>query len=426
MKKMSMFCVFALLIFLPGVFTAVNAQTPVKEGFWRGVLYNRDGSEVPFNFEVTPDRVVLINGEERLPASRITRRQDSLIIAFDQFDNELALVLNSPEKATGLLRRQDELVTPTDTKGLPISVDRTGLPIKVTLEYGVHHRFQETGVAPVATIAGKWDVAFYTEDGREIKSVGIFSQEGSKVTGTFLKVTGDTRFLEGSLQGNSLQLSSFIGTGPNLITATVKDADNFNGYTSAPSGKFRFTAVRNEKAALPDAYTITHLKNGNRTFDLSLPDVDGKKISLKDRRFSGKPVIITITGTWCPNCMDEVAFLAPWYQENKHRGVEVLSVYYERKDDPAYFKKVLSRVKEQYNIGYPQLVGGLADKQLVAASLPSLDKFTAFPTTIFINKKGEVAKIHTGYNGPATGEYYQAFIREFNQEVNELLQEKGQ
>lgn len=425
MKKMSMLRLLCLLIVLPGIFPGAAAQSLIHKGFWRAVLFNRDGSEVPFNFEVKQNRVVLINGEERLPASRIVRRKDSLIISFDQFDNELALIVKSPEKVSGLLRRQDEVVTPTDTKGLPVSVDRTGLPILVVAEYGPRNRFPETGEAPAATISGKWDVTFFTEDGREIKSVGIFSQQGSKVTGTFLKVTGDARFLEGSLQGKALQLSSFIGTGPNLITAEITDANNINGYTSAPSGKFKFKAVRNDKAALPDAYTITHLKEGYRTFDLSLPDVDGQRISLKDDRFKGKPVIVTITGTWCPNCMDEAAFLAPWYQQNKKRGVEVVSIYYERNDDPAYFKKVLSRVKEKYNIGYHQLVGGLADHQLVAASLPSLDKFTAFPTTIFINRNGEVAKIHTGYSGPATGEYYQAFIKEFNQEVDELLEEKS-
>jgi hypothetical protein len=32
-----------------------------------------------------------------------------------------------------------------------------------------------------------------------------------------------------------------------------------------------------------------------------------------------------------------------------------------------------------------------------------------------------VAKIHTGYSGPATGKYYTAFVKEFNEEVDKLL-----
>ena len=60
---------------------------------------------------------------------------------------------------------------------------------------------------------------------------------------------------------------------------------------------------------------------------------------------------------------------------------------------------------------------------VVAASLPSLNTFLSFPTTIFIDKKGNVAKIHTGYSGPATGKHYQAFLQEFNTEINTLLKQ---
>ncbi len=47
----------------------------------------------------------------------------------------------------------------------------------------------------------------------------------------------------------------------------------------------------------------------------------------------------------------------------------------------------------------------------------------SFPTTLFIDKRGKVRKVHTGYSGPATGKYYQEYIREFNDEVNALVSE---
>jgi thiol-disulfide isomerase/thioredoxin len=134
-------------------------------------------------------------------------------------------------------------------------------------------------------------------------------------------------------------------------------------------------------------------------------------------------VIITIGGTWCPNCVDETSFLAPFYKANRARGVEVISIQYERQTDSAFVRKVLTRMRQRYDIQYDQVLGGIADKQVVAASLPALNSFLAFPTTIFIDKKGRVVKIHTGYTGPATGQYYQDFVKEFNGEVDTLVRE---
>jgi hypothetical protein len=78
-------------------------------------------------------------------------------------------------------------------------------------------------------------------------------------------------------------------------------------------------------------------------------------------------------------------------------------------------------MRARFGIQYDQLVGGIADKQAVAASLPALNTFLAFPTTLFIDRQGRVARIHTGFNGPATGRYYQDFVKEFNAEVDSLL-----
>ncbi|HEX8530116.1 MAG TPA: hypothetical protein VF646_08830 [Cytophagales bacterium] len=53
--------------------------------------------------------------------------------------------------------------------------------------------------------------------------------------------------------------------------------------------------------------------------------------------------------------------------------------------------------------------------------LPDLSKVLAFPTTILINRKGNVQKIHTGYTGAATGKYYKKYVREFNEDIERLL-----
>ena len=52
-----------------------------------------------------------------------------------------------------------------------------------------------------------------------------------------------------------------------------------------------------------------------------------------------------------------------------------------------------------------------------------LNHVLSYPTTIYIDKKGEVRKIHTGFNGPATGEKFSEFKMEFNNFVQQLLDE---
>ncbi len=68
-------------------------------------------------------------------------------------------------------------------------------------------------------------------------------------------------------------------------------------------------------------------------------------------------------------------------------------------------------------------MAGVANKDSVAKSMPQLAKFLAFPTTIFLDKKGAVRSIHTGFAGPGTGQYYEEEKAHFNRTVDKLLKE---
>jgi hypothetical protein len=52
-----------------------------------------------------------------------------------------------------------------------------------------------------------------------------------------------------------------------------------------------------------------------------------------------------------------------------------------------------------------------------------LNHVLSFPTGIYIDRKGKVRRIHTGFSGPGTGEYYQEFVEETDQFVTQLLLE---
>jgi len=382
------------------------AQQPVKNGAWRGVFHYPNSTDVPFNFEIRNSgkvqRLYLTNGTEKFAADQLTQKGDSLFVAFNQFDNELALKIDG-QHLSGVLRHNGG-----------------GRVVPVDAGYGQTYRFADNGEKPAADISGKYDVSFKSKSGQSDNKVGLFKQDGAKLYATFMSITGDSRYLEGVVQGSKFYLSSFIGSGAAYYTGTIDSPGHLSGTANGQA----FTAVKNDAAALPDPYKLTYLKPGYSRFGFSLPDVDGKKISLQDEKYRNKVVIVTITGTWCPNCIDEAGFLGPWYKANKGRGVEAIAVHYERKLDPAYLKNAIGNFKKRFGIDYDEVIGGLVDKKAVAESFPALNTFLSFPTILFIDKKGNVDSIYTGFTGPATGEYYTQFIKQFNEEVDKLLKEK--
>ena len=85
----------------------------------------------------------------------------------------------------------------------------------------------------------------------------------------------------------------------------------------------------------------------------------------------------------------------------------------------------IQRLKQDVGITYPILLAqyGSASKVKANEKLPMLNHVLSYPTTIFIDKKGQVRKIHTGFNGPATGEKYKNFKKEFEEFLDVLLNE---
>ncbi|GAA4281883.1 hypothetical protein [Gaetbulibacter aestuarii] len=85
----------------------------------------------------------------------------------------------------------------------------------------------------------------------------------------------------------------------------------------------------------------------------------------------------------------------------------------------------IKRLKENTGITYPVLLAqiGSSNKNEANKKLPMLNHILSYPTLIYLDKTGTVRKIHTGFNGPATGEKYEDFKREFKSFVTDLLNE---
>jgi len=379
----------------------------IKEGLWRGEL-EMQGQYLPFGFEVSKIndqyRISVMNAEERLYLDEVSITGDSVRIVMHQFDTELKAKIEGEKLSGYFIKNYD-----------PINK----LPFHAT--HGDDFRFAHDAETEL-DFTGKYSLEFQSPTETYV-AVGILKQAYSKVTGTFLTPTGDYRYLQGDVIDNELYLSAFDGNHAFVFTAHFEGdsikGNFYSGNTSLESWK----GVRNENASLPDLESLTFLKPGYETLEFTFPDVNGNQITHADEHFQNKVVILQIFGTWCPNCMDETKFLTQWYEQNKDRGVEILGLAYERKDDFTYASSRVKKMKERLKVGYPFVIAGTYDKAKASETLPALNKVLAFPTTIFIGRNGKVKYIHTGFSGPGTGIYYEQFKERFNQIVNELLAE---
>lgn len=381
-----------------------QAQTKPKDGFWRGVFTMAGGQQAPFNFELKGKTAYLINGTERFELPGVHQRADSLVIPVDVYNRLLVAKIENDGTLVGTFNYLD---TSTPVK-----------PIPFRAEYGKKYRFVEKPAPAAVSLQGKWDVVI----NGQTKLIGVFEQRANRLTGTFLSTGGDLRFYEGVVQADSFALSAFDGSSPQLFKGKVSGNTLIGEQVSARSVQ-PITGTRNAQAALPDAYSLTTMKKGV-PFAFTFPDAfTGKPVSLNDPKYKDKVVIVTIMGSWCHNCMDEAALLSPWYEANKKRGVEIIGLAFEYKNDPAFAKARLEPVKKRYQIGYDILFAGIVDAKHPSEALPALSEVSVYPTTIYVRRNGEVAKVHTGYSGPATGQYYEEFVKEFNAEMDHLISE---
>jgi len=400
--------------------SALPAQTAFKAGTWRGVLtLSEKKNEIilPFNFNVKYDAkkkplIEVMNAEERIPVTEITLAGDSVNFKMPVFDTEFRTALKN-DTLTGYWINNGKK-------------EKNKIPFEAY--YGEKHRFVSDKNASV-DFSGKYEVTFNPKKEDEYKAIGLFKQQGNKVTGTFLTETGDYRYLEGVVQNNNMALSCFDGAHAYLFFANSAKAkglaDSLSGKLFAGiSGTEDWVAVRNEKFELKDPESITYVKNPDEKITFSFPNLEKKTVSLSDKRFENKPVIIQVMGSWCPNCMDETAYLAQVYKQYSGKGLEIVALAYERTDDFEKARRNVSRLKTRFNADYEFLITGLTGSAKASESLPFLNKISAFPTTIVLDRKHRVKSIYTGFSGPATGKAYEQYKLKTESMIKQLLLEK--
>lgn len=405
MKLIRILFVFVLLS------STLTAKDLLREGKWRGVLQMNDTTELPFTFEIQHGDggsvLHVINASERILVDAFVFTNDSVKWAMPVFNTIFRCKRDSDTAFSG-------------------EWNNTAAGKPYVLKFHAVHgepRFTRNDVCESAPdFEGKWECTFSPGLKGETKAIGLFEYTtNGKFTGTFATEFGDYRFLEGGYSDcNEISLSIFDGQFAMLFTAKMVHDTIKGEYWSGKYHHEFWTAYRNALFELRNPDVLAWAKDSTDV-DFTFNDLNGKPVSLADYR--GKVVIVQILGTWCPNCLDETAWMQDVYRKYNSQGLEIIGLAYERKGDTATQNAAIRRIRDRYGVTYTLLNTGKSGKDSASASLPFLSGIFCFPTTIYIDKAGNVRRIHSGYNGPATGVYYQRDTESALRFIQQLLAE---
>ncbi len=378
-------------------------------GLWDAAL-DVDGRRVDFRMELKISggeaRGAILDGERRIWSTSGSFAGQRLELAWDYFDSRLEAEWDGKMLRGAYQRRTRAGVTRRAFSAQPFQ------PMP-----------EDTDHAPVQ-VGGAWRIQTSAARGVRVMN-GYFAQSGSAVSGTIQRLDGDFGTLSGRVEGRRLRLSHFDGIRATLIEAELQADGTLKGVMD---GKTEFTAARVEKAAElglpepPDPSRYVSVKNPLEPVRFRAVDLDGKAVSSEDPQFRGKPLLLTIMGSWCPNCHDEAELLVELHRKYGAKGLAVVALGFEYTGESERDRNQLRAFARRHGIEYPILYAGTTDEGEVQRVLPQLANFGGFPTTIFLDRGHRARSVHAGFAGPANAQEHAKLREEYDRLVRELLE----
>lgn len=374
---------------------------------WNGAVQLPE-AHIPFRMDLdltsTKPTGHFIVGTEKTPIPEISRDGNALTFSFSEYGAEMRATWDGRQLKGDYLRLRS-----SGTKTFAFSASPEPAP---------HADSVNPSEAPPL---GNFEVLFADRKPEDGITQARLWKEGDSYLGTFIAPDGDYGLLEGKPTAQGIQL--------NRVTGWQAIAIELQPDGSGWSGKFH--AASNDK---PRAFTLqpsanlepvapatkqTAMKNPDGTFAFACSSLSGETVRNTDDRFKGKALAVDIMGTWCHNCIDESPVLQELHTQYGKDGFEVVGLSFEIKDDAELGRKNLTLYRDRLGLTYPLLYCGSLDDANVDKQLKSqLQNFFAYPTTLFIDKKGKVRSIHSGFRGPGTGDQFPLQV----QKLHELAQ----
>ncbi len=398
--------------------SSVDPQDAEVSSRWCATLDTGKGSlefELTIDFEGRhPIRATIRNGIELIDVEVKWNEStpDSIVFNFAHYDSKIEATLASDrDRMVGIWtkrRNDDEIAT---------------MPFAARLvENGNERELNECreSVDLPTGFVGRWEVWF---DGDDQMAVADFKLlEGTnQVVGTFLTTTGDFRYLVGYVVDDQLKLSCFDGAHAFLFFAQLLEDGSCRGkFLSGNWFEQSWTGKKNSLARLPDPTQLTLAVSDFDWSELKFHGLDGSLVSL-GQLTENRPAIIEVFGTWCPNCHDAAIYLQELQERHDGKDLAVVGLAFEVTSDFERNVEQVQRYVSRYEIGYPILVAGPADKREASDQLKFLDRVRSYPTFIFIDRSGTIVRVFQGFSGPAAGEDHQALRQTFESILSELI-----
>jgi thiol-disulfide isomerase/thioredoxin len=385
---------------------ASHATVAISGQWYRVGLVTDLGDTIPFFLRVPDDceteTATVLNGEERLSAP-CRRSPVGFVVDFPVYGTQLEAWFKPDGTLVGHWCRE------RPAGRAPILT----LHAEPVPKPDPCRRFPgnppETGAR--ALVAGDWRMVL---DGQGVAK-GVFRQDPSGiVTGsiTVRSAYGDLRFLAGTVGGRGLSLSTFDGQRAFALDGEMTPDGTLEGRWITQDSRDRFVAERDDDLEMPDPLGRVPFSRDEQRLELE---------ALRDPRFTGKPVIVEIFGTWCPNCNDHAPVLAELYRSYRARGLEILGVAYEDSSEPGYKKRRVQEFKKKHGIEWDVVIADSTLEDLAQEGWAGLTPIEGVPVTIFLNPDHTVHAIYSGFSGPATGKLHQEAKAQFEKLTAEIL-----
>ncbi len=379
-------------------------------GLWDATVVV-NGVEMPFRMEFSGEGANVtgsfFNGAEKITSTSGRFENGSLVLGFDFYASRL-----EAKWRDGRLEGKYD----RGTRGLyPFRASRAAPSSQANGD--------GPAAAGVPSIDGQWLIPLKSPKGESAWRF-IVQQAGAEVSAAILRVDGDTGTLTGRYAGGKFVLSHFSGVRPLLLEVTPQTDGTLE---LLENGKNRLLALRPAEARAKglagpaDPSRHTTVKDPNEPFRFSFPDLEGRIVSHTDARFRGKVVIVSITGSWCPNCHDEAPFLAALHRKYRNQGLEIVALSFEEADQLKNPTRLHAFIRK-FGIGYLVLLAG--EPAELNAKVPQAVNLNAFPTTFFLGRDGRVRTVHAGFPSAASLEAHAEAEREITALVEKLLSER--
>lgn len=399
----------AVLLLAPVLRAAPAAVPPA--GRWYAVLAPAEGLEIAFGLKVDAKAGklsgALVNGASESRFTSVSWDGETLTLGLDHYDGRLAARVEGGSLVGTFTR-----ATPTGKFELPFRAERTAPAIPKPAKGS-------------PSLAGDWGVDM-GEGEKSERLLATFRQEGGRAAGTLLGSTGDFGPMNGTWDGKALVLTVFDGVFIYRLDGTLDAAGAFAGTFRTRSGvptpwKARRLDAAGAASWLPGGGSIVRAKDPEAQVRFAYPSAPGKPVSLDDPDLKDKPVVVSILGSWCPNCHDEAPVLEELYRRYRGKGLAVVALAYEYTEDEERSFRQIARFRERHGVTFPILFAGTTKKAAGTEPITRLDGWKGYPTTLFLDRGHRIVKAHSGFDGPSTGPRFAVQKKELEEAVKGLL-----